>query len=192
MLDYIKSRAGRGVIPITLLCTADLDGWVKAQPQAVAKWVKSTRFAAEPGETLLIAGTDGAVERALAGFGAQSPVTASVWDWAALPGALPEAAYRIDAELDADTTGRAALGWALATYRYDRYRATATARRFPTLVWPLIRLRSGGATGRRSKARRAPSFSPATSSTPRLPTWVPNISPPRRASWPGNMAGAAG
>ena len=136
MLDYIKSRAGRGVIPITLLCTADLDGWVKAQPQAVAKWVKSTRFAAKPGETLLIAGTDGAVERALAGFGAQSPVTASVWDWAALPGALPEAAYRIDAELDADTTGRAALGWALATYRYDRYRATATARRFPTLVWP--------------------------------------------------------
>ena len=134
MLDYIKSRAGRGVVPITPLGKTDLDNWVKTQPKTVAKWVESTRFAAEPGETLLIAGADGAIERALAGFGESIPGEASVWDWAALPGALPEAAYRIDAELDAEAAGRAALGWALATYRYDRYRAAG--RRFPTLVWP--------------------------------------------------------
>ena len=137
MLDHLISRAGRGAVPITPLCTAELDGWAKTQPKAVAKWVRSTRFAAQAGKTLLIAGRDGAVERALAGFGASSPLTASLWDWAALPGAVPEAAYRIDAELDAAAAGRAALGWALATYRYDRYRASATEeRRFPTLVWP--------------------------------------------------------
>ena len=134
MLDYIKSRAGRGAVPITPLGKAELAGWLKSQSKAVAKWVKSTRFTAEPGETLLIAGSGGDLQRVLAGTGEKSSGEASLWDWAALPGAVPEAVYRIDAELDAAAAGRAALGWALATYAYDRYRDQG--RRFPTLVWP--------------------------------------------------------
>lgn len=62
------------------------------------------------------------------------PAEETLWAYAGLPDTLPEGAYRIDAPLDATAATNAALGWALATYGFTRYRKRN--RDFATLAWP--------------------------------------------------------
>ena len=130
MLKYIAEKARGPIVPITPLAEAGLSGWLKGQPKAVKAWVKGTGFAARPGEICLVPGADGTLARVLAGVGEDG----DMWDWAAFPSRLPVRAYRIDAALDAPRANRAALGWALETYRFARYRKAADS--FATLIWP--------------------------------------------------------
>ena len=121
----------QGAVPITPLgAQGALKKWLASQPPRVAAWVRSTRFTATPGAVSLLAGADGRLERVLAGFGDGE----EMWDWAALASRLPERTYRIDASLDETRAGRAALGWALASYRFDRYRKAPGGQ--ASLVWP--------------------------------------------------------
>ena len=120
----------QGAVPITPLGKSALKKWLASQPPRVAAWVRSTRFTATPGAVSLLAGADGRLERVLAGFGDGE----EMWDWAALASRLPERTYRIDASLDETRAGRAALGWALASYRFDRYRKAPGGQ--ASLVWP--------------------------------------------------------
>ena len=63
-------------------------------------------------------GADGSLTGVLFGLG----------DWAdpfvfgSLPRALPPGVYRLDAALSAQTAAQAALGWALGSYGFTRYR----------------------------------------------------------------------
>ena len=66
----------------------------------------------------------------LAGIGGES----AIWDWAAVADCLPPGTYRIDADPDPAAAHRAALGWALASYRFDRYREAPGTP--PALVRP--------------------------------------------------------
>ncbi len=67
-------------------------------------------------------------------------VDPDIWTWAALPAKLPEAAYRLDDAsmgvplADPVDPDAVALGWALGTYRFSRYRAWRDG--FSRLVWP--------------------------------------------------------
>ena len=117
-------------VPITPLTEGGLSDWLGGQQPRIAAWVRATRFKAEPGAVSLLADGDGKLERVLAGFGDGE----EMWEWAALASGLPGRRYRIDAPLDATRAERAALGWALAAYRFDRYRKAGKAQ--ATLVWP--------------------------------------------------------
>jgi leucyl aminopeptidase len=119
-----------GAVPITPLAKRDLTDWIATQQPQVRAWVRATRFKAEPGAISLIAGADGGLERVVAGFGDGE----EMWEWAALASRLPRRRYRIDAPLEAARADRAALGWALAAYRFDRYRKAGA--RPASLVWP--------------------------------------------------------
>jgi leucyl aminopeptidase len=60
---------------------------------------------------------------------------AAMWAFAGLPDLLPEGPYRVAAIPEGGDPSRIALGWALGTYSFDRYRRKKTpggAR----LVWP--------------------------------------------------------
>lgn len=115
-------------VPLTPLRKADLPAFLEHQP-AAARWIGAVNFAAEPGTHCLLPGADGGLGRVLFGFGDEP-----IWDWAVLPEALPPGSYRIDgAQPPAEATA-AALGWALATYRFDRYRKPAGE--FARLIWP--------------------------------------------------------
>ena len=70
----------------------------------------------------------------MVGLGEGAEPGAGMWALAGLPGALPEGSYRLEIAPDGADPTRLALGWALATYAFTRYRvkkAAATA-----LVWP--------------------------------------------------------
>ncbi len=117
-------------ISVTLLRKSDWEGWIEAQPINIRNWVTSTGFKAAAGTASLVPGAEGHLERVLFGVGDD----ATLWDWSALPGKLPEGTYRLDAALDPAEVGHIALGWALANYRFEKYKESEG--KIPRLVWP--------------------------------------------------------
>ena len=134
MPDYLTARAGAAAVPITPLDPRGLKAWLKGRPKRDAAWVLATGFEAKAGTHCLLPGESGTIVRVLAGIDPED----ELWSYAGLPASLPagsaKARYRIDASLGPAAATRAALGWALGTYAFGRYRKSE--RRFATLVWP--------------------------------------------------------
>ena len=107
-----------GSRPVHVLTARDFPTWLEAQPGSRRSWLDSIGFRAEPGKLALLPGPDGAVGAALLIVG--EPAT--LWDAAAAPSALPAGLWRLDDRTGALDPAEAALGWALACYRFERYR----------------------------------------------------------------------
>jgi len=125
-MDHIVEPSRAKTTPIHALTRKAFRAWKSKQSKATTKWIKVNGFKAADASILLVPGRDGAVARVLIGLGDGG----SVWSYAGLPKALPQGRYRIEG----GSGDEAALGWALGTYRFDRYRESTT--KFATLVWP--------------------------------------------------------
>lgn len=129
MTILIEPNAERGALPVTALAASALAAHLATAPEATRCWVESVGYTASPNTVCLVPGADGRVERVLAGV----PERADLYALAALPMLLPPGEYRLDAASAIDPT-LAALGFALGSYQFTRYR---TARRVPArLVRP--------------------------------------------------------
>jgi leucyl aminopeptidase len=78
-----------------------------------------------------VPGKDGALARVLVGAGGNE---AAMWTLAGLSETLPEGSYRLDAVPAGADASRIALGWALGTYAFTRYREKKPGA--ARLVWP--------------------------------------------------------
>lgn len=117
-------------VPITALTKAGLTAWQYGEPAMVDRWLKSVGFKAEAGALALLPGSNGQLARVLVGLG-------DGLDWApfaGLPYALPFGTYVLDEDGSADLPNAAALGWALGSYRFTRYKSSE--REPAKLVWP--------------------------------------------------------
>lgn len=130
MLDYLTSDPKDKIIALVPLLSNSFEPWLEEQSGPVKSWIKSNGFEAKSGTTCLLPGEDGKISRALAGLGEEP----SLWEWAAIPGALPQATFQLEDDLQPSEANDLALGWALATYRFTRYGKAADG--IPTLVWP--------------------------------------------------------
>ncbi|MHA1152029.1 MAG: leucyl aminopeptidase family protein [Alphaproteobacteria bacterium] len=134
MPTFTTARPGAHFVPITPLARAELDRWLKGRPAAEAAWVKAAGFTAAPGALCLVPGAGGALARVLTGIDPDD----DLWCYAGLPGRLPASApggrYTLDADLSPEAATRAALGWALGSYAFTRYRKSE--KRFASLAWP--------------------------------------------------------
>ena len=110
--------------PLLAVTQAGLAQWLGAQDEATRRWVDAVGFLAQPATWCAIPAADGALARVLVGVA--DP--ADTYAFAHLPFALPEAEYRIEPGAVAIDPARAALGFALGSYQFSRYRA---ARRAP-------------------------------------------------------------
>ena len=124
------ASAPAGTVALTPMAAISLEAMLACEPEPVRRWIAATRFNAEPGSICPIAGVNGDLERVFVGIGGDG----EPWDWAAFPAKLPQAVYRIDRPLDPRGADSAALGWALGSYRFDRYRKREGSP--ATLVWP--------------------------------------------------------
>lgn len=129
-MDFFVSRAHKRTLPITRVTVEDLDQVLEAQPPGVRRWVAHAGFQGRPGQVLQLPDGEGAPGGVLLGVSER----ASVWDYSVLPGKLSFGRYMFDESLPAEDAGYAALGWGLAQYRFERYRAFEEKR--PELVWP--------------------------------------------------------
>ena len=130
MPSYLVAKAPREALPITPIRKTGLEPWVAGPGRAWRGWIDSTRFQANPGEFCLAPGPKGQLAHVLVGVADDD----ELWAYAGLPASLPEGFYRLDSALTARAATRAALGWALGTYRFARYRKPR--RNFASLLWP--------------------------------------------------------
>jgi leucyl aminopeptidase len=119
-------------IPVLPVTSETYDGLLGQAPEDRA-WAAAHGFEGKPAQCLVLPGPGGGVERVLFGV----PEDPTLWDWAALVPALPvsspPAVFQIQ-EVDPDQATRAALGWALACYRFTRYKAAE--QELPRCAWP--------------------------------------------------------
>jgi leucyl aminopeptidase len=99
--------------------------WLEGAPAPVRDWLAATGFKPKAGAVALL--PDGGAVLLVASPG-------ELWDASALQGALAPGDWRLDDPQSLLASDRAALGWALAAYRFTRYRRDETAR--PRLVLP--------------------------------------------------------
>ena len=130
MPSHLLAEAPAGAVALTPLGEAELAAWLAGPGAPWRSWVERTGFRAKAGEACLLPGEDGALALALAGIDRRE----ELWSYAALPTSLPEGAYRIEPALEPAPATRAALGWSLGCYRFERYRSEP--RRPASLVWP--------------------------------------------------------
>ena len=129
-----SERAESGVVPLSLVVQT-ASGTLRGRlgPQDVA-WAAATGFSAKPGTLCMVPDSAGGLARVLVGVEESAEPGGGIWDLAGLPTHLPRGAYRLDATLSDDAATRAALGWSLGHYQFDRYRKTKALE--PQLVWP--------------------------------------------------------
>jgi leucyl aminopeptidase len=105
-------------IPIHSLDREALPEWLERAEGRVRRWVDSSGFRAEPGTWLMVPDADAGLAAVLAG---REPGD-RLWALAHLPAVLPAGTYRLAAEWPVPELERAAIGWALGGYRFDRYK----------------------------------------------------------------------
>jgi len=129
----VLGGAARGATPLIPLAPGVLPVWLSDADPAARRWVAARGFVAEAGTFCVVPQAEAGAPLVLAGVDPDDP--GSVSGFAALGAGLGAGRYRISASLTADAASRAALGWALGTYRFERYRG---AEREPgRLVWPV-------------------------------------------------------
>ncbi|MEX1362860.1 MAG: leucyl aminopeptidase family protein [Nannocystaceae bacterium] len=130
MLDCFAARPTARTISINALSVPAYRAWLRKQSKMTAGWLKSIGFKPEPGNVAQVPSRDGSVSRVVLGLGSEP----DQWTFASLRRWLPRGRYAFDG-LDPQLADMAALGWALSSYRFTRYREDEDKRN-PTLVWP--------------------------------------------------------
>jgi leucyl aminopeptidase len=120
----------RDAIPLTPVAADQLAAAAAGFDEIGRRWLKATGFAADAGKAVLVPDGSGGLGRVLVGMAPGEPL----WTLAGLPESLPEASYRLAPEPSGEAATLMALGWALACYRFSRYKATS--RSLARLVWP--------------------------------------------------------
>ncbi|MDX1484982.1 MAG: leucyl aminopeptidase family protein [Alphaproteobacteria bacterium] len=138
-IDGLTARAGKTAVPVLTVAEDDFEAWCARQSARTRNWVRASGFRARPGSISLMAADDGGLERVLLGLPtrkdqSQGAEGGAVWAFAACPAGLPEGRYRLAGRPGAGLSDDAALGWALGSYRFTRYRKSDRAPAL--LVWP--------------------------------------------------------
>jgi len=136
MFEQHDSAAAR---PLWLVAEGDLEGWLSQQDASVRAWLTALRFRAERHQVTCLARPDGSVCGAVLGLGPLGSLAAlEPWHVAAAVDRLPGGPWRIETSLAADAATAAALGWALGSYRFERYRSKPKGAASAVLVPPQL------------------------------------------------------
>ncbi len=116
-------------IRITPIGKADLPVWLDAHPDS-RDWISAVGFKAEPGTFAFLGSNRGRPSGLIASPTEGGPV----WAFAGLPTALPEGTYFLESGADPSSPTDFALGWALGSYAFTRYKKPKGSP--AKLVWP--------------------------------------------------------
>jgi leucyl aminopeptidase len=144
LLSSLTDRV-TGAIPVHLVTKDSLPGWLETATPIDRGWVAANGFEAKQGARLLLPGGEGALSAVLYAF----DPTGGPFAFSALALGLPAGTYRIETRLDRGMADDVAIGFALAHYRFDRYRKMERSK--AQLVWP--RAADRGAVTRRVEAQ---------------------------------------
>ncbi len=132
MLSLFAQASDAQSIPIWPVAKAGLEDWLASQPANMAAWARASQFKGQAGRVLKIPAADG--ELAAIAFGLGDGDDALIWR--GLPDSLSPGVYHIEGPLAAGAAPLAALGWALGSYRYERYKKEPKKETPAQLVLP--------------------------------------------------------
>ncbi len=118
MKEYFSAVDAHAATPIWPVEKEKVEEFYKIRPE-LSVWAGSVGFEPEFGKVLPFPGPKGG----LAGVLLILDEGPDIWAFASAAQNLPQGDYRIDAELDPDAATQAALGWALGTYSFGRYKS---------------------------------------------------------------------
>ncbi|HET7929900.1 MAG TPA: leucyl aminopeptidase family protein [Rhodanobacteraceae bacterium] len=117
MPGLVEDRRARRATPLVAVTRAGWPAFEKSLGARQRRWAKAHTFAGQAGAHCVVPGADGELAQVLCGIDAGAPQFAL----GALPYRLPPGDYRLVG--DTLSIHDAALGWALGSYRFERYRA---------------------------------------------------------------------
>ena len=124
MPDLLLSPSHPGpALPLHLVETAGAEAWLSAQPARHRAWAEAQGFSGRLGHQVLLPGPNGTPEAAVFGWGDAKVRARDRFHLAHATEALPAGDWRIEGALAPDEATEAALGWQMAAYRFDRYKA---------------------------------------------------------------------
>jgi len=129
-MDCLTARATSATTPIHAIVARDYRTWLATQPKRVSSWLRGIGFDPKDGAVAQIPSAGGKPAAVVLGLGGG----ATMWSFAAAAEKLRKGRYKL-VDLDEALGHGAALGWALAAYRFDRYKSKPRAKA-PTLVCP--------------------------------------------------------
>jgi len=119
-------------VPLVLLAADALEHWLDSAPARDRAWVRANRFEAKDQTSLGLPSASGEIEQVLVGLGSG----AHVFSLGGLPKTLnPDRAYRIEGSVPGVEATDLAIGWALGSYRFERYKTADPRAR---LVLPTV------------------------------------------------------
>ncbi|HEY8574019.1 leucyl aminopeptidase family protein [Phenylobacterium sp.] len=124
MTDVLVPSFDGPVTPIQAIAGGELEATLAATPPFVAGYAALSKFKAKAGQVLLVPGEDGKLASVLFGLGE----TPDAMAFRGLPTKLPAGAYRIAQAPEVIARDRAALAFALGSYRFDRYKQAKSER----------------------------------------------------------------
>ncbi|HTV90229.1 MAG TPA: leucyl aminopeptidase family protein [Stellaceae bacterium] len=120
-------------VPLVPVGKARLAAWREAAPAMERDWAAATGFTGEAGKLAFLPDGAGRLGRVLVGGGDGEP---AMWAFAGLSEILPRGTYRVERLPEGGDATRVALGWALGTYAFGRYRNAPKDAGGAELVWP--------------------------------------------------------
>ena len=130
MTASLINRATAATVPLVPIESGNFEAWARAQTRPVREWLRATGFTAARGQIGLVPDAAGGLAMAAVGIDPGDPI----WSYGDLAPRLPVGSYRCAIDLDPAGATAAATGWAMGSYRFDRYRRPGRAA--AKLVWP--------------------------------------------------------
>jgi leucyl aminopeptidase len=122
------AAASADAILVHVLAADAVTDWVATQPDIVQAWVRANGFSGALGKSLVIPDKTGRPATVLAGYGTPAKRRRGRFHLAAVATQLPEGDYVIASGLPEDKVEEETLGWLLAGYAFDTYKARSGAK----------------------------------------------------------------
>lgn len=117
----LVTRARGAPVPVWAVDRTTLPKLAQRFDPYARRWLEALEYRGDPGQSCLVPDAGGGLGAVLIGV----PRADDLYALSALPYALPDGVYRLEAGELALDAARAALGWGLGAYRFSRYRKAA-------------------------------------------------------------------
>ncbi|KLN62434.1 cytochrome C oxidase subunit II [Kiloniella spongiae] len=131
MSFQLIDSASKQTIPLVFLNKMKFDDHCQDNVDGTS-WMIANGFKADEGAVCSLPDQSGGIRTVVVGLGDRD--VPGIWTVAGLSQSLPEGIYCLAEDLPADIATQVALGWAIGTYQFTRYKESS--KTLSTLVWP--------------------------------------------------------
>lgn len=125
-LSFAPLSEAKNSLPLHIVSEDNAAAWVNRQPSTIKTWLTAQNFTGKLGALVILPGKGGAPKGAVFGWGNEKQRARGRFHIGSAVARLPKGIWRIDGKLNAHDAFETALGWLLASYRFDRYRTQST------------------------------------------------------------------